>query len=80
VPAVDSLFLIGWKKTSNRYSSFNSHFLRRLLAFSKENKAELQAVQTIIFQNHGLHYPIMKSVDMYFWQIGYGIDPGAEDS
>ena len=27
-----------------------------------------------IKQNRGIHYPLMKLVDMYFWQIGYEED------
>ena len=30
--------------------------------------------QAGIEESSGVHYPLMKLVDMYFWQIGYEMD------
>ena len=38
--------------------------------FIEDNEEELFAIQTHLLSKTGFYYPIMKIVDMYFWQIG----------
>ncbi len=71
LPACDRFFLFGFKNAGLSYSSVNKPFIERLLGFCKANIAELRAEQETITNAGGLRYPLMKLVDMYFWQIGY---------
>ncbi len=48
-----------------------SSFLLRVLCFSKANFAALREEQQIIETVGGMRYPLMKLIDMYFWQIGF---------
>ena len=40
----------------------------------KNNKSEITQVQDLIKTKIQKHYPLMKILDMYFWQIGYEKD------
>ena len=46
-------------------------FLGRMVAFCQEHLGELRAEQTEISARAGVYYPLMKLVDMYFWQLGF---------
>ncbi|QDU21712.1 hypothetical protein [Urbifossiella limnaea] len=82
LPATDRYFLIGFKGDGNSYSVLNAAFVDRLLLFSRDNAADLQCEQDRIEMQGGLRYPVMKLVDMYFWQRGRELDsspePGSE--
>jgi hypothetical protein len=69
VPACDQYFIKGFRKTFS-YSRFHEKFLCRTFDFYRQNKGELEKVQSSIAKQSGLKYPIMKLVDMYFWEIG----------
>jgi hypothetical protein len=71
LPACDRFFLFGFKSEGFSYSYLNKPFVERLLDFCQKNTNELREEQARIASASGLHYPIMKLVDMYFWQIGY---------
>ena len=71
LPACDRFFLFGFKSEGFSYSYLNKPFVERLLDFCQKNMHELREEQARIANAGGLHYPIMKLVDMYFWQIGY---------
>jgi hypothetical protein len=71
VPACDQYFIAGFRRAGLGYSYLNEKFLRKLLAFSRANIEELRREQEIIREHSGAYYPLMKLVDMYFWQIGY---------
>jgi len=49
----------------------NDNFIDRILAFCRENLLDLRREQASISEASGIRYPLMKLVDMYFWQIGY---------
>lgn len=70
LPACDRYFRNGFK--SERYGSsvLNGPFVERLLRFCRLNAADLLREQDRIEKHGGLRYPIMKLVDMYFWQRG----------
>lgn len=70
VPAVDQFFVEGFKGYGQAYSRFNERFLNRVLKFALEHQRELLDAQTEIQKQVGKHYPLMKLVDMYFFQLG----------
>lgn len=53
------------------HSSFNEASLIELFRFIDNNKKEFAQAQTLIKIRSKKHYPYMKLVDIYFWQIGY---------
>jgi hypothetical protein len=71
LPACDRYFLFGFKSEGFSYSYLNKPFIERLLEFCRLNMADLRNEQERIASTGGLCYPLMKLVDMYFWQIGY---------
>jgi hypothetical protein len=70
LPACDRYFIDGFKSASHSYSYLNTKFVERVLQFCKDNLRELREEQERIERLGGLRYPLMKLVDMYFWQIG----------
>ena len=71
LPARDRYFISGWRSKGRPFSCLNSRFVERLLRFCRGHLAELRDEQTRIEREGDLRYPLMKLVDMYFWQIGY---------
>jgi len=71
LPACDRYFIDGFKIEKNKYSYLNAKFVERVLQFSRHNLRDLREEQERISRSGGIHYPLMKLVDMYFWQIGY---------
>jgi hypothetical protein len=70
LPACDKYFIEGFKSAGFQYSYVNARFVGRVLRFCKDANAELREEQQEIEKASGVHYPLMKLVDMYFWQIG----------
>ncbi|MDD8025557.1 MAG: hypothetical protein PHI34_03505 [Acidobacteriota bacterium] len=70
LPACDEYFIKGFKSEGYKYSMLNANYLMRILGFCRDHVSELLKEQASIKQSSGLHYPIMKLVDMYFWQLG----------
>jgi len=58
-----------------QYSYVNPGFVEQVLRFCRANLADLRQEQLRI-EPKGMHYPLMKLVDMYFWQIGF--EPSTE--
>ena len=48
--------------------------LNELFNFIDSNKKEIGQAQNLIKSKTQRHYPLMKILDMYFWQIGYDKD------
>lgn len=71
VPAYDRYFIIGMKEMKMKNTTFNDTSLNELFDFIEENKNEIGNAQKQIQTKTSRHYPIMKILDMYFWQIGY---------
>ncbi len=76
LPACDRYFIDGFKRSGHRYYRVNDKFVQRVLGFSQDNLTMLRAEQERIRAASGVHYPLMKLIDMYFWQIGYEADGG----
>jgi len=74
LPACDKYFLVGFRSEGFSYSDLNRPFIERLLDFCRSNMAALRNEQERIATADGIRYPLMKLVDMYFWQIGYEAD------
>lgn len=72
VPAYDRYFIDGLKEKKIGNRTFNNTSLNELFDFIDMNKTEITDAQKFIFIKTKQHYPVMKIVDMYFWQIGYG--------
>ncbi len=71
LPACDRYFISGFKHAGFRYSYLNASFVKRALQFCLDHLEPLRQEQRRIARATGAHYPLMKLIDMYFWQIGY---------
>ena len=71
IPAYDRYFIDGLKEMRIKHFIFNDISLNELFDFIDRNKTEIDAAQKLILAKTKRHYPVMKIVDMYFWQIGY---------
>lgn len=71
IPAYDRYFIDGMKEMKMKYTTLDINSLNDLFWFIDNNKNEIDNAQKLIRTKTGKHYPIMKIVDMYFWQIGY---------
>lgn len=71
LPACDRFFVDGFKESGRPYSRVNKRFVTRVLQFCRDYAADLRNEQAWIGTSGGPHYPVMKLVDMYFWEIGY---------
>lgn len=78
LPACDQYFVAGFRSAGLGYSYLNPGFVKKLLAFSQEHLDDLRREQAAIRDHSGSHYPLMKLVDMYFWQLGYEASQQAE--
>jgi hypothetical protein len=70
LPACDRFFIAGFKKADLSYSCVNEPFVERVLRFCNDNIVELRREQARIEATGSVRYPLMKLVDMYFWQMG----------
>lgn len=73
-PAYDRYFIRGLRKSDIGYSSVNLKGMRLIIRFYQDHLEEFTQAQKKIKGIHGVYYPAMKLVDMYFWQIGYETD------
>ena len=71
LPACDQYFIAGFRNSGLGYSYLSTTFIKKLLTFSQDHLQELRSEQAIISKHSNAHYPLMKLVDMYFWQLGY---------
>ncbi len=71
VPAYDRYFIDGLKEKKIKNTAFNDTSLNELFVFIDTNKTEIDNAQKHILTQTKQHYPLMKILDMYFWQIGY---------
>ena len=70
VPACDQFFLTGIKLGGIKYWAPGKQFLERVLVYCQDHLEELQEQQRRIQAELKIHYPLMKLVDMQFWQWG----------
>jgi hypothetical protein len=71
LPACDRYFVAGFKADGYGSSYLSAAFIQQLLSFCRSNLGALREEQERIVCTWRVRYPLMKLVDMYFWQIGY---------
>jgi len=71
LPACDRYFLSGFKSEGFKYSSLNEEFVTAVFEYCQSNICDFQRQQKTLQKQSGVNYPLMKLVDMCFWQIGY---------
>lgn len=76
IPAYDRLFIIGIKAHGFKNYSFNIKSINEIVDFAKNNFDELIFIQKKIKEKGDIDftYPIMKIIDMFFWQEGFDIE------
>jgi hypothetical protein len=74
VPAYDRYFIDGLQEMKMEHTGFSEVSLNELFNFIDYNDSEIIHAQKLIFSKNQNHYPRMKILDMYFWQIGYDKD------
>lgn len=74
VPAYDRYLIHGLKEREIENTTFNKTSLNELFGFIDKNRTEIESVQKHILAQTNQHYPVMKILDMYFWQTGYDKD------
>ncbi len=74
VPAYDRYFISGLRVFDEKFGfTFNKKSFNNLVNVYKSNKDEIDKLsKEIFFYKH--KYPIMKIIDMYFWQVGFEED------
>jgi len=72
VPAYDQYFINGLRLSGLPYSGLKQSNFGKLLSFVQKpgNLAQFEEAQMHIQKVGGKSYPIMKLVDMYFWELG----------
>ena len=72
VPAYDRYFIKGLRLRRLSYSRLNATNFGSLLEFvqQRKNLVQFERAQIQIERTDGKKYPIMKVIDMYFWQLG----------
>ena len=79
LPARDTYFERGFKAHFKPqrvpYGSLNRGFVDNILQFCIDHQPVLAELQPKIVDLWGLPYPLMKLVDMHFWQIGANLQP-----
>ena len=73
LPACDRFFIQGFSDGSP-YSCLNGLFVGRILRFCIDKRLELAELQSMIIDRGGPRYPLMKLVDMHFWQTGFDLE------
>ncbi|MCY6369406.1 hypothetical protein [Clostridium ganghwense] len=77
-PAYDQYFVKGLKFHGIEQCTFNKNSFYKLVKFYNVFKEDFDRFQEKT-RCDGLEYPIMKLLDMYFWQVGYWLDIVFED-
>lgn len=75
-PAYDRYFVDGLKENGFQHYNFNKKSYNELLEFYRFKRSELSYAQNQIRKHRGFEYPMMKLVDMYFWQLGFNKEQG----
>jgi len=74
VPAFDRYFCSGLKQSGIKNITFEKKSLEYLLNYTQTKHQAVTNVQRSIKDKTGIYYPVMKILDMYFWQIGYNFE------
>ncbi|MXY67880.1 MAG: hypothetical protein F4Y47_04895 [Acidobacteriia bacterium] len=74
LPACDRYVKNGFAAQKLLFSRLDRGSVDRILQFCVQNRMELAEQQSKIDDCGGPRYPLMKLVDMHFWQIGYELE------
>lgn len=80
LPAYDRYFIVGVNNSDLNFSRMTQIHLRNLFSFLEQESIlkQIESYQLLIFEQRKIYYPIMKIVDMYFWQIGFDLGKKCE--
>lgn len=78
-PAYDRYFVAGTRFHGLNCRRFNRQSFDELLRFYEIFENEILEIM-VMTKNKGLEYPVMKLIDMYFWQVGYILDQPSASS
>jgi len=73
-PAFDRYFIDGVRANNLKFKSLNKRSIEQLLNFVEKYTKELEFLQKQINKQQKINYPIMKIVDMIFWNVGSELD------
>lgn len=73
-PAFDRYFNDGVKKYNFSFTSFSNKNFDEIFDFVEKYKPELLKLQSELKSSQGLHYPLLKLVDIYFWHEGFSLE------
>jgi hypothetical protein len=71
IPAYDQYFIDGMRKSGVSCSRLDLSSLKRIVGYYHKYKDKFNEAQETIKKDTDIRYPIMKLVDMYFWEIGF---------
>jgi hypothetical protein len=71
IPAYDRYFIEGLRAKGLSYSNLSKNNFLSVVDFYRRHRHDFDSLQRSINPTNGIHYPTMKLVDMYFWQIGF---------
>lgn len=71
VPAYDRYFVAGLEAAGISNRKFTREALHELFDFIAFNQSVLDQLASQYNASDGTHYPAMKMLDMYFWQLGF---------
>jgi hypothetical protein len=69
LPAFDRYFNLGLFE--KEYSVVNENSLQQVWSMAVKMKPEIENIQDWAFQSYKVQYPVMKIIDMYYWQKGF---------
>ena len=73
-PAFDRYFNDGVKKHNFSFTAFSDKNFNEIFNFVDNNKSEFLKLQSELMLSQGLHYPLLKLVDIYFWHEGFSLE------
>lgn len=68
-PAYDRFFIDGLKSRGLSFSYLNKTNFSKMIGFCARHRDAFETAQKGV-SAHGLEYPLMKIIDMYFWRLG----------
>lgn len=69
-PACDRYFISGYRSHGFKFSEVNGALIAKIVHFCRQNAEELREARDQVEAEIGARYPLMKLVDMHFWQLG----------
>lgn len=74
IPAYDRYFIDGIRSVGLKFSEVKKCNFLPIVSFYLGHKDQFDYVHQTILESNGVHYPPMKLVDMYFWELGFRAD------